>query len=104
MRDAAEGGFPEGGGPKTAGAARRPPWHYLADHEGVDRPVRFDNVSLVVFGESKAFLRHHINALSDAIPDIAGNTPFPRGSPKTSSALAEGRPRPSGRGLSATKR
>lgn len=44
---------------------------YLSEHEDVDRPVRFDDVSLVVFGEGKAFLRHHINALSDAIPDIA---------------------------------
>lgn len=39
--------------------------------DGQDHPVRFGDVSLVVFGEGKAFLRHHINALSDAIPDIA---------------------------------
>ena len=74
VRDAAEGGFPEGSGPKDRGRRETAVIAYLADHEGVDRPVRFDNVSLVVFGENKAFLRHHINALSDATPDIAGNT------------------------------
>ena len=46
---------------------------YLAEHEDVDRPVRFDDVSLVVFGEGKAVLRHHINALSDAVP-VAGSS------------------------------
>ena len=29
----------------------------------VDRQVRFDDVSLMVVGDAKAFLRHHINAL-----------------------------------------
>lgn len=74
VRDAAEGGFPEGSGSKDRGRRETTAIAYLADQEGVDRPVRFDNVSLVVFGKNKAFLRHHINALSDAIPDIAGNT------------------------------
>ena len=73
-RNADEGGFPEGSGPEGRGRRETAAVAYLAEHEGVDRPVRFDNVSLVVFGEGKASLRHHINALSDATPDIAGNT------------------------------
>ena len=72
-RTADEGGFPESSGPKDRGRRETAAIAYLAEHEGVDRPVRFDNVSLVVLSEGKAFLRHHINALSDAIPDVAGN-------------------------------
>lgn len=72
-RATAEGGFPEGGGREDRGRRETVAIAYLAEHEGVDCPVRFDNVSLVVLGEDKAFLRHHINALSDAIPDVAGN-------------------------------
>lgn len=30
-----------------------------------DRPVRFDSISFVLVGESKALLRHHINELSE---------------------------------------
>lgn len=35
---------------------------YLKEHDFGDCRVRFDTLSLVVFNENKAFLRHHINA------------------------------------------
>lgn len=38
---------------------------YLAEAEGVgSREVRYDHVHLLVIGEGRALLRHHINALS----------------------------------------
>ena len=72
-RTADEGGFPEGSGLEGRRRRETAAIAYLAEHEDVDRPVRFDDVSLVVFGEGKAFLRHHINALSDAVP-VAGSS------------------------------
>lgn len=74
-RFVAERGFPECSGSKDR--ERRAPVAIasLAEYEGADRFVRFDNVSPVAFGEDKAFLCHHINTLSDAIPDDAGNMP-----------------------------
>ena len=72
-RTADEGGFQEGSGLEGRRRRETAAIAYLAEHEDVDRPVRFDDVSLVVFGEGKAFLRHHINALSDAVP-VAGSS------------------------------
>lgn len=37
---------------------------YMAGYEETDVSVRFDIISMVVIGESRAMLRHHINALS----------------------------------------
>lgn len=41
-------------------------WLAGADAELIDRPVRFDTIAFLVVGESRALLRHHINALSEA--------------------------------------
>lgn len=39
---------------------------YLAEHHDMPEGlVRFDKVNLMVLGDSKAFLRHHRNALSE---------------------------------------
>ena len=38
-------------------------WMQGCSDEYNDAPVRFDSVSLVVAGEHRAFIRHHINAL-----------------------------------------
>lgn len=35
---------------------------YLKEHDFSDCRVRFDTLSLLVFNESQALLRHHINA------------------------------------------
>jgi len=35
---------------------------FLADFEETDIPLRFDVISLVVVGEDRAMLRHHVNA------------------------------------------
>lgn len=37
---------------------------YLAEHDVTEMPVRFDNIALVVMGEDRALLRHHIGCLS----------------------------------------
>ena len=37
---------------------------YIAEHSTVHLCVRFDTVSLVVVGEGRAMVRHHINAFS----------------------------------------
>lgn len=37
---------------------------YLAESDCDNTTVRFDTVSLLVIGDSRALLRHHINALS----------------------------------------
>lgn len=62
-------------GPKDCGRYEPVAIAYLTEYEGVDCSVRFDKMSLVAFGEDKAFLRHYVNALSDAIPDDVSNTP-----------------------------
>ena len=41
-------------------------WLAGADEEVVNMPVRFDDISFMVMGETRALLRHHINALSEA--------------------------------------
>lgn len=70
-RIADEGGFSEGGGLEGRGCREVAAIACLAEHEGANRPVRFDSVSLAVFGGDEAFLRRRINVLFDATP-IAG--------------------------------
>lgn len=41
-------------------------WLAGADEEVANMPVRFDDISFMVMGETRALLRHHINALSEA--------------------------------------
>ena len=38
---------------------------WFAEHEdAVDMPVRFDSIAMLVIGDSRAMIRHHINAFS----------------------------------------
>lgn len=39
---------------------------YLRENNDIEvnRPVRFDTISLIVLGDSKAMIRHHINAIN----------------------------------------
>lgn len=37
---------------------------FLSNYDAVDVPVRFDVVSILVTGENRALLRHHINAFA----------------------------------------
>lgn len=37
---------------------------WLAEHPDYTMPIRFDEVSLLVLGDDRAMLRHHINCLS----------------------------------------
>lgn len=37
---------------------------YLAEHDVAEMAVRFDNIALMVVGESRALLRHHVGCLS----------------------------------------
>lgn len=39
---------------------------YLGEYDMVDMMVRFDNLSIVVIGEDRALIRHHIGAFSVA--------------------------------------
>lgn len=64
-RTGAEAGFPAEAGTE----AKRAKFEctaiaYMAGYEETDVSVRFDIISMVVIGESRAMLRHHINVLS----------------------------------------
>lgn len=53
---------------------------YLAEHADVtERPVRFDNVALLVVGPDRAMIRHHINALSEAVAQPQPEAATPTG-------------------------
>ena len=44
---------------------------YLAEHLDIpEGTVRHDAVTMLILGESKALLRYHVNALSDASNDL----------------------------------
>lgn len=38
--------------------------YYLKEHDFVEKVVRFDVVSILVFAEDRAFLRHHVDAFA----------------------------------------
>ncbi len=63
-RSNAERGFPSESHSKKERARRESiAIAWLAEHEDVaDRPIRFDNIALVVLGGDRAIIRHHINA------------------------------------------
>ena len=64
-RTGAEAGFPAEVGTEAKRAKfERTAIAYMAGYEETDASVRFDIISMVVIGESRAMLRHHINALS----------------------------------------
>ena len=53
---------------------------YLAEHSDVtERPIRFDNVALLVVGPDRAMIRHHINALGEAVAQPQPETARPTG-------------------------
>ncbi|WP_124061367.1 YraN family protein [Gordonibacter sp. Marseille-P4307] len=55
-------GFPEEDADRTA--LERLAAAYLAEHlDSEDIRIRFDVVSMLIVGESRALLRHHLNAL-----------------------------------------
>lgn len=66
-RDACENGFPmpDVAGEADGARARREAVAaaYLAASDYVDVPVRFDSISLMVIGDSRAFVRHRVNCL-----------------------------------------
>lgn len=69
-------GMPEGGGVASHERREIAAAAWLAEHgdeEGfVDLPIRFDSIAMMVIGESRALLRHHINCLGCEI--TAGET------------------------------
>lgn len=78
-RSSAERGFPSESRSKKERTRRESiAIAWLAEHEDVvDRPIRFDNIALVVIGGDRAMVRHHIDALSTGaaspIPEASGN-------------------------------
>lgn len=70
---------------------------YLSEHDMAEMAVRFDNIALMVVGDDRALLRHHIGCLS-AEADLRAS-PNPSRRPPRPPGLFEGRAlRPSGRG------
>ena len=61
------GGFPPTGGEGASRALfEAVALAYLAENECEDTAVRFDSIVVVVVGEDRALLRHHVNALGQA--------------------------------------
>lgn len=61
------GGFPPTGGEGAMRALfEAVALAYLAENECEDTTVRFDSIVVVVVGEDRALLRHHVNALGEA--------------------------------------
>ena len=65
VRDSAERGFDDGPVDRRGFELAAAAW--LAEHGevGADLLVRFDVVSLLILGNDRALLRHHINAASE---------------------------------------
>ncbi|RDB64298.1 hypothetical protein C1878_00035 [Gordonibacter sp. 28C] len=78
-RSGAEAGFPAERHSASERAVReRVVMTYLAQHDAVDIPIRFDDVSLVAISPDRAMIRHHINSLcadielpEEALPEVA---------------------------------
>ena len=44
---------------------------WFAEHEdAMDMPVRFDNIAMLVMGDSRVMIRHHLNALGGDIEQL----------------------------------
>ena len=60
-------GMPDGGGEVSRERREIAAAAWLSEHANnddlVDMPVRFDSIAMMVIGESRAMLRHHINCL-----------------------------------------
>lgn len=62
---------------------------YLAEHDFADMAVRFDNVSLVVIGDDRALVRHHINVLYEAVETPQMAAASATSDPRISESLPE---------------
>ena len=58
--------FPEPEAPRSLRESLAVKWLSTEGCEISDAPVRFDNISFIVVNDTKALVRHHINALSEA--------------------------------------
>lgn len=72
----ADRGMPEDGGEASRERREIAAATWLSEHDGeeglVDLPIRFDSIAMMVIGESRALLRHHINCVGCEI--TAGET------------------------------
>lgn len=74
-RQGTDRGLPEDGGAASREHREIAAAAWLAEHGGeeyTDRPIRFDSIAMLVLGESRALLRHHINCLGGDL--TAGQT------------------------------
>lgn len=75
-RRGVEKGMPTDGGEGSRERREIDAAKWLAEHasdpELVDAPIRFDTISMLVVGEDRALLRHHINCLGSGT--IASST------------------------------
>ena len=80
-RDSIDRGFPtESCSQETRARREMVALAYLAEHSDVtERPIRFDNVALLVVGPDRAMIRHHINALGEAVAQPQPETAMPTG-------------------------
>lgn len=61
-------GFPT---ERCSAGVRERPLAWFAEHEdAVDMAIRFDNIAMLVMGDSRAMIRHHLNALGGAIEQL----------------------------------
>lgn len=82
-RSSAERGFPSESHSKKERTRRESiAIAWLAEHEDVvDMPVRFDNIALLIVGNDRAMVRHHINALgAEAARPVSEAPSIPNGS------------------------
>lgn len=69
-RQGTDRGMPDDGGEASRERKEIAAATWLAEHsdeEYVNRPIRFDSIAMMVIGESRALLRHHINCLGCSI-------------------------------------
>lgn len=80
-RDGADRGFPaESCSQQTRTSREMIALAYLAEHDdGTELPVRFDNVAVVAFSPDRAMIRHHINALGEAVAQPQPEAAMPTG-------------------------
>lgn len=80
-RDSIHCGFPtESRSQETRARREMVALAYLSEHPDVtERPIRFDNVALLVVGPDRAMVRHHINTLGEAVAQPQPETATPTG-------------------------
>lgn len=80
-RDSIDRGFPtESCSQETRARREMVALAYLSEHPDVtERPIRFDNVAVVAFSPDRAMIRHHINALGEAVAQPQPEAAMPTG-------------------------